>query len=155
MKRLVIVLLSLSMLFFISGCSDQEKSTSREIYSGTMWDVSAALTWNSSEVVAKVNAKYKGEKPLDYVVIKPYFNKTEWPEGYMPPNPGIYTWKAEVAGGLIPDIQETSTRSNVKLSKTAPRIMSISEANSILDKTKVDIEWKEASGEMLQTTINP
>lgn len=154
MKRWFLFALFLAFLLMVSACSQQKSSVSKEYTSDNNWNTTVSLSWGSSEVIGIIKTKYKGLKPLDYVVVEPQFQVSGWPEGYIPPNSGRYTWKSENIEGDIPDIQDTSTRSNAQLSIRPPRTMSVNEANKILEQVKVNIEWKETHGEIFKTTIN-
>lgn len=151
MKKKMLFILFLALLLVVVGCSQQKNSVSKE-YSIDNWDVVVVLTWDSSEVIGIVKPKYKGGKPLDYVVIEPKFWVEGWPDGYIPPNEGKYTWRAEIPEGAIPDIQDTSTRSNAEL-HNVPRVMTTKEGRTILERVRVNIEWKETNGETYTTRV--
>lgn len=154
MKRLLFALVFVLLITTLCGCSNQENLVSKDFSSDKNWTVKVSLLWNYEKVTARVNAKYNGQKPLDYVVIEPNYKVSGWPEGYITPTSGKYTWKAGKPEGALPDIQETSTNSNAILSKRPPRIMNNKEAYKILEQVSIDIQWKETNGEILRTRIN-
>ncbi|WP_027365969.1 hypothetical protein [Desulfotruncus alcoholivorax] len=141
----------LLLLVFIFGCSplgeesNSYQTVKKNFISSNDWDINAELNWNKRKVVGKIEAIYKGKAPLEYVVIEPDFSGGSWPEGYIYPNAGVYTWKAENKEGAIPGKQETSSMSNAILSKEPKTIMNISEAKIIVNCVKFRIKWKEAN----------
>jgi len=152
--RLKCLILGLGILLFAFGCSglDKTNSVARDCFSNEDWEIKALLIWDEEKVMGKIEAKYLGQEPLEFVIIEPKFDVGIWPAGYTPPASGKYTWNAEKPEGAIPDIQDTSCMSNSILSQKPSRIMSRSEATEILDKVKVKIQWKVANGKL--KTIN-
>lgn len=163
MKNFLFMILSLTLI--ISGCSKQiannsndfndynKAIVSRQITTDKNWNVIFNLYWNLNSVSCEVRAKYKGNKPLDYVITEPNFINNKWPEGYYPPDSGINTWKAEKPLGAIPNISDTSSRAYNNLSKQASKEMTYKEASDILNHSKVVITWKVTNGGEFKTTI--
>ncbi|MEG6511357.1 hypothetical protein V6C32_05495 [Desulforamulus ruminis] len=159
MRNIFLLVLTVTIIF--GGCADQESNLSNDkqkyqkqsastlLKGDKNWDVTIKLYWDLHEVIGVVEPIYKGEKPIDYVIIEPNFTKGKWPQGYIPISFGTYTWKAETTHGLIPDIYDTSIRrSRSTLHPT--KIMSLAEAQKILEETQINLKWKVNGGEVLQ-----
>ncbi|PHJ39277.1 hypothetical protein P378_04290 [Desulforamulus profundi] len=144
--KLLLSMLAILAMLFSFGCSNQNyKSISKQILTDKDWDINAIIEWNNEIVVGRVEARYKGNLPLEYVTIEPDFRSGDWPSHYKPPVRGKYTWNAEKPGGAIPDVKETSTMSTSVLSKKPSKLMKESEAVRILEDVKINIQWKVAS----------
>ncbi|MBM7854555.1 hypothetical protein JOC37_000928 [Desulfohalotomaculum tongense] len=152
--KLKLLVLYLGILLFAFGCSESnsKNTVSKDCFSNEDWEIKAVLQWDEKEVMGKIEAGYLGQEPLEFVVIEPKFNVGKWPEGYIPPHSGKYTWNAEKPEGSIPDAMETSCMSISILPQKPSRIMSGAEAAEILEKVKVKVQWKTVNGEL--KTIN-
>lgn len=163
MKKIYILLIFI--IVFLAGCSEKTENNSNEytyknksavsrvLSYDKNWEVTVKLYWDLEEVIGVVESKYKGNKPLDYVIQEPNFSNSKWPEGYYPPNFGTYTWNAETPNGALPGAYETSVKDEYNLSRKPSRLMSSAEAENILKEVKVNIQWKPTEGDILKTVI--